>query len=777
MAKKSPLKKPENVRFKKQVEASLERQKVRMAQDAKSLDRPGAKTAAPENTFNQTDTGNQKAKVDNANKQTTQHEQRQGKNSAKNPQPKGSQTTGGGKTTSGNPGAGSNKPNYNPRNQGPGKFGNRPPPKTPPQPGVGKVKGTVGTVGAFALGAEGLDTLKKYPEQQEAFAKYGHLAPEESRTKFNPLSRGVDMVAGMFGAEPQLLERTMSRFTDKPVDLNDNGFQRDAMYSYAAAKEGGVDLKAVTPDMLENVRGRADRMRSQISEGTFDPRTLTEEDAQLARNLGVDIDNIEPPAETRTGIPPEKPTLGGGGLERSDLADTPTDFRDPDDPDVSAPIDVAQDADAQVVLEKIQRGEPVGPIEVGIAEQLEQAGQIDGYTQGGTTTAPSYTDTNTDLERVTPPPAGQDTPFTPEADTANPTLFRKVGEDGVIEYSDQGGEGYEAVDLNLGRNTKGGFVAAQDNIQDFPGTSAFVQSISRDANARKRDFRRQQRKARAFQGRLPQRARSAVLAGNRDLARTAKKGGLAGGVASHALNEYTLKMADIMQKGRDAYTPEDFDTTTPVIEADRNDATYANIDANLERTQTYRDANEIAAFKAIQEGQMDALELQQKYGEQGGEVTSTYLSRHYSPTTPDGEVNPMIGRHDALLTSLTDGTETPRQMQEKNRQAHFLAELSQYTSGVALNPQDMLNENFINRILNGDFSEAGITAQKNPTVWQRIKNPYDTTKADFSSNELDSGIIDFKGQTITLEQLLDMAQGYGKMKGRSVDLARRKSER
>ena len=792
-------------KFEKQVKDSLERQKTRMANERANLSRPGSQTAAPENTYTQTDTGEKKAKVDDLNRKAQQNEQRR-TSSAKKPIPKGSQTTGGGKTPEGKPGAGSSKPNYSPRRDlGPGKFGNRPPPKTPPQPGVGKVKGTAGTIGAFATGAEAFDAIKQYPEQQEAYAKYGVLAPDETRTDFNPLSRGVDMVAGMFGAEPQLLERTVSRFTDKPFQMNDPSRQRDMMYTYAAAKEGGVELGEVSPEMLENVRGRADLMRSQISEGTFDPATLSEEDAQLARNLGVDLDNLESPTTTRTGIPPkdgvlgtpenptldqdyrnisgkEPPVLGGGGLERSDLADTPTDFRDPDDPDVFASIDVAQDADAQVVLEKIQRGEPVGPIEVGIAEQLKQAGQIDGYTQGGTTTAPSYTDTptftdtNTDIERpavggndATPPPVG--------GNESSPNLFRRVGEDGVIEYSDQGGEGFEPVDLNLKRNVKGGFVAAQDSIQDFPGTSAFVQGISTDARRRERDFRRQQRKARVNQARLPQRARSAVYAQNPDLVRAAKKGGLAGGVASNALNEYTLRMAQIMQQGRDAFAPEDFDTTTPVLEADRNDAQYAGIEADLERTQTYRDKNAIDAQKNIADAMFDFADLEQEIGKQGAQEVETYIKRHFPAEDEEGVLNPDIGKFDAFSRQLITGRESPKERSDKLRQAHFLTEVSKLTGGVSLNPSEMLNENFIENILAGKYVDAGISAQKNRTAWQKVKNPVDTVKSAISKDELDSGIIDFKGQTITLGQLLDMAQGYGRMKQGAVDLARVNSER
>ena len=89
----------------------------------------------------------------------------------------------------------------------------------------------------------------------------------------------------------------------------------------------------------------------------------------------------------------------------------------------------------------------------------------------------------------------------------------------------------------------------------------------------------------------------------------------------------------------------------------------------------------------------------------------------------------------------------------------------------------MLNENFIENILAGKYVDAGISAQKNRTAWQKVKNPVDTVKSAISKDELDSGIIDFKGQTITLGQLLDMAQGYGRMKQGAVDLARVNSER
>jgi hypothetical protein len=164
-------------------------------------------------------------------------------------------------------------------------------------------------------------------------------------------------------------------------------------------------------------------------------------------------------------------------------------------------------------------------------------------------------------------------------------FYKRVGEDGIVEFTTDQSEaqqgGYKPVDLPKGAQPSK--IAAQDSIGQFPGNN-FLKDINQDLKRRSRTARSQRRQATSHQQTIFDQAASAV---NRMDIKGLTEGGRA---------DMISEFAATLQQGRDAYKPNDINTTDAMIDADRNEIYAEGNEIDSDRNDIYGQRNLIDAF-------------------------------------------------------------------------------------------------------------------------------------------------------------------------------------
>jgi hypothetical protein len=155
-------------------------------------------------------------------------------------------------------------------------------------------------------------------------------------------------------------------------------------------------------------------------------------------------------------------------------------------------------------------------------------------------------------------------------------FYRRVGEDGVVEFTTDGAEafdgGYTPVDLPA--SAQPSKIAAQDGISSFPGND-FLKGINQDLKRRTRVASGQRRQAISNQRTIFDQAAQAVERMNIK--------GLTEGGRADMISEF----AATLQQGRSAYDPKDLGTTKDLIAADRNEIYDEGNEIDSARNQAY----------------------------------------------------------------------------------------------------------------------------------------------------------------------------------------------
>jgi hypothetical protein len=615
-------------------------------------------------------------------------------------------------------------------------------------------------------------------DQDYYFETYGGLSPIVKGAAPDPVGKTINTAAfGLFDPDIQ----SLARKTQAGVS---NFFTEDDMrssevlgsplpgtpesYSKAIlARQKGVEAataRLAGPDASERdlrlartqVRDRAEKLTASIEAGKFDYDTLDDEDKALARDFGMPV-----PQDTRTGIPPVQDKVN---------AVPSNDGRIPDDPNTNA-YEGFVDPDFDPNDRYVWADEKP-------AADLARNTTIP--TEGETF---SYDTANADNEKAkaqlfagTPDLAGG------RQQVAVP-VYRKLGDDGVPEYTTDPNiasqEGYTKVD-GIDGSTFGPSVPAQDNMDSFPGTSAFVTGIRKDSLARQRDFASQQERARDMQANLPREARRFVERNNplltKALSRPVYKNNNnrnVAGAASKALNEYTLDAMRIMQDGRDAYAPESIDTVQNTLDADANDISRSQVDAynmaTLGREYDSQRDYETTGDRNANDQENIGLKRTKEFRD----ATNNYIDNNFvdsfDPENPTASLNK--GRFEDVLKATSGNGWHSYSERERGRRmasAHFVTDVMDRVTPTGSNIDTSFLEDSdeppMRQLLKQMATEEGIPGIQvlvDEGTWSKLVDPVGSIKTRFSINQLELPVVQIGGEKIKLKDFLNFGNGAG----------------
>jgi len=781
----------EKQKFDKQVKDSLERQKKTFANERATLERANkpANTASSPQNFRERFRASRDARLA-AEGRTT------GKPAPSTPSgsaPKGtpskptnvSGSGGGGKTTTGVPDTKTDKPKGRKIKKG------------------GAAVGVFGAIDAFTNKTESQD-------QDFNFQEFAGLAPRVVGADPDVLSRSLESLP--FVPELNINENLRSGAAafqnffsgddKRGLEINDFSFGApQSLEDATLARQAGIEkatARLAGPNASERslrlartqVRDDAARLTELISNEQFDFNQLTEADKNLALDFGVKPPSAIP---AETNLREAAVAEVGDGVDQAALLErfeflkanfnsgAANKFAAENNLNVD---NVLPSAEQQALLDKRNaipdatsssnangallpngtRSISGLPTPQGINETARSEGRPDGA--GG----------------IELPGVG-----TPELERGPTPIFKKVGADGTVEFNQEGGLGFEKVDLGTGSavpNLKGGFVASasQDNIGQFPGTSSFTESIGKELRSRRTDFRRQQRHARSNQKGLLTRARASIERANPHLRNLLKRGNKnEQGAASAALNRNTIAAANILQQGRDAFKAEDFDTTGPVLEADRKDISAAAVDANLARTETFAERNRLDAATAVIGANQDEREFLRDLSGDARQDTIQFLDESF-PDDAEGNPNPSRSQFFNTFNELRPLNFPQLNKQAQNqvrRRSAFVADFRQEIIDAELSVDPNLFtqpfEQMAQQVLTNNV--PGITVTGNRSFVDTITNLGEAARSEFSRNELRTNFIKITGgRTLTLGEFMGFGQGQGFSESSVVDLTRQATQ-
>jgi len=381
-------------------------------------------------------------------------------------------------------------------------------------------------------------------------------------------------------------------------------------------------------------------------------------------------------------------------------------------------------------------------------------------------------------DRLVPPPQEAGTPVEePALERTTPTVYRRVNEDGVVEFTQDSSAAsdpsYEEVDLE-GSDLKGGFagINAQSNLDQFPGTANFKEIKGR-LDSRRGSFRKQQRRARTNQMRLYDRAKTEVLSANPHLKRALKTGNAnERGAASAAMNKYILQAMGIMQQGRDAFKPQDFDDTGDLILQDRN--TIA-----LDRNNIAADRNRIAEQGQLlnygSRGLANQTAAQQKVT---GEISDFGRKNLFTDEDQVDERSAGFFENFAEGAGLADVLgRSNLSAQDRNtykRSTLFASEIMQRFNeqGVDIDPEyyafsgsldgGVVNpmEKLIDSITTGQLQQYGVTTNT-PGIFKALFTPGLSVFDRWDDDQLNDAYIQFGDDRMNFREIANMANKAG----------------